>query len=52
MLNTGILSDKLKIATIIPIYNKGDVAVFSNYHPISILSSISKVFEKVISKRL
>ncbi len=52
MLNTGIFPDKLKIAKIIPIHKKGDETLFTDYRPISLLSAISKSFEKVISKQL
>ena len=48
MLNTGIFPDKLKIAKIKPLYKKGDKSNFNNYRPISLLPSISKIFEKVI----
>ena len=44
---TGIFPDKLKIANIKPIYKKDDPHVPDNYRPISLLPSISKVFEKV-----
>ena len=48
MLNTGIFPDKLKVAKIKPLYKKGDTSNFNNYRPISLLPSISKIFEKVI----
>ena len=40
---------KLKIPKVIPIFKKGLV---SNYRPISILPSFSKVFEKVVYLQL
>ena len=52
MLNTGIFPDNLKIAKIIPLFKKDDDKFFSNYRPISLLSSISKVFEKVIHNQI
>ena len=45
---TGIFPDSLKIAKILPIFKKGDPSYFGNYRPISLLSAISKVFEKVV----
>ncbi len=48
----GVFPDKLKIAKIIPIYKAKDKKQFSNYRPISLLSSISKIYEKIIYKRL
>ena len=47
-LSTGIFQDRLKIAKVIPIYKKGDSLLAENYRPISLLSSLSKIFEKVI----
>ncbi len=52
MLNTGIFSDKLKIAKVIPIHKEYDETLFTKYRPISLLPAISKIFEKVIFKHL
>ena len=43
----GIFPDKLKQAKVIPIYKKSDNHVFDNHRPISLLSTVSKIFEKV-----
>ena len=43
-----IFPDKLKIAKIKPLFKKGDSKSFNNYRPISLLPSISKIFEKVL----
>ncbi len=52
MPNTGIFPDKLKIAKVLPLFKKDDENLFTNYRPISLLPTISKVFEKVIFKQL
>ena len=45
--------EELKVAKVIPLYkNKGDIETISNYRPISMLSTFSKLFEKLIHKRL
>ena len=50
---TGIYPDKLKLAEIIPIYkNKGDPHLVVNYRPISLLSNLNKIFEKLVHERL
>jgi hypothetical protein len=48
----GVFPDRLKYATIIPVFKKGDKQDLSNYRPISILTSFNKIFEKVIYSRL
>ena len=48
MITTGIFPDSLKIAKIIPIYKKGEPTDLSNYRPISLLTTISKIFERII----
>ena len=44
--------DNLKIAKVCPIFKAGEKADVSNYRPISILPSFSKIFEKIIYFRL
>ena len=51
-LNSGIFSKKLKIAKIVPLHKKDDIHTIENYRPISLLSSILKVFEKVVYLQL
>ena len=54
MLTTGIFPDafKLSIVELIPLYKKGDSSLLVNYQPISLLPTISKIFEKVIHDQL
>ena len=42
----------MKIAKVIPILKSGDMNDLNNYRPISLLPSFSKIFEKVIAKRM
>ena len=48
----GIFPDKLKVARVIPLFKAGDRGNISNYRPISLLPVLSKIFEKLIHKRL
>ena len=47
----GQVPDTMKIAKVIPLFKKGDNQDMNNYLPISLLSSLSKVLEKLIHKR-
>lgn len=51
-LSTGVFPDIFKRALITPVHKSGDRHSVDNYRPISILSSISKILEKVINSRL
>ena len=51
-LSVGIFPDKLKYAKVIPIHKKGSPTDPSSYRPISLLSVFSKIFEKLIHRRL
>ena len=52
MLNTGIFPDKLKQSKVTPIFKVNDNELLSNYRPISVLSSMSKLYEYAISDQL
>ena len=49
---TGVFPDRLKYATIRPLFKKDSKDDINNYRPISILTSFSKIFEKVMQIRL
>ena len=48
----GVVPSQLKIAKIIPIFKSGDPLSVDNYRPISLLSSFSKILEKIMCNRL
>ena len=52
ILNTGIFPDREKNSIIKQILKKGDDQDITNYRPISLLTSFTKVIEKLISARL
>ena len=51
-LATGTLPTKFKIAKVIPVFKSGDALDPSNYRPISLLSTFSKILEKIVHNRL
>ena len=52
MLLTGTFPDRLKFSEIKPIHKNGDKAFITNYRLISLFPVFSKIFEKIIYKRL
>lgn len=48
----SIWPDALKSAEVIPIYKAGKKTNVSNYRPISLISNIAKIFEKIMYNRL
>ena len=44
--------DFLKISEIIPVFKKGNRHLCSNYRPISLLPTLSKIIEKVVAKQI
>ena len=51
-LSKGIFPSAWKLANVVPIYKKAEEFFTSNYRPISLLSTIAKVFERVVFKYL
>ena len=48
----GVFPERLKIAEVIPVYKKGSRLSYDNYRPISLLSNLDKIFEKMIYPRI
>ena len=51
-LSTGKFIDEFKLAKVFPVLKKGDPYVMNNYRPISLLSCVSKILEKIMYRRL
>ena len=52
MLSTGNFPDNMKLADITPVFRKKDPLKKENYRPVSILSAISKIFERLMQKQI
>ena len=50
--NVPHLSQNISLSFLSPIFKKGDVQLFDNYRPISVLPIFGKIFEKIIYNRL
>lgn len=49
---TGVFPDKLKNAVVVPIHKAGPTTTCSNFRPISLISTISKIFEKIMKEKV
>jgi hypothetical protein len=49
---SGLFPDQLKKAKIIPVHKKDDINNISSHRPVSVLPSISKVYEKLVQLQL
>ena len=50
--STGVFPTILKVAKVVPVYKKDSKLDFSNYRPISLLSNIEKILEKLMYNRV
>ena len=50
-LQSGKVPSDMKIAKVIPIFKKGDRLCVNNYRPISLLTCLSKILEKIVYSR-
>ena len=51
-ISQGQFPDILKIARVTPVFKKDDMHKLDNFRPVSVLSSVSKVFEKVLFSQI
>ena len=52
IIQEGAIPEQWKIARVLPLHKKGNKKEVQNYRPISNLCSITKIFEKLILKRI
>ena len=48
----GVFPDELRIACVTSIYKGGNSMMLNNYRPVSVLSLLSKIFERILYNRL
>ena len=52
-LKESCLADCWKVSSVAPVFkNVGERSTAKNYHPVSLLSVVSKVFEKLVNNRI
>ena len=42
----------MKIARVVPLFKMGDLSLFNNYRPVSVLLAFSKILERIVYNRL
>ena len=51
-LGEGSFPDFWKCPNVLPLYKKGDKSVLSNYRPVSLLSGVGKLLERIVFKNI
>ena len=51
-IDMNVFPDILKLADVSPIFKNGESTTDANYRPISVLSSVSKIYERLLSKQI
>ena len=52
-LKESCFPDSWKVSPVVPVFNNvGERSTAKNYHPISLLSVVSKIFEKFVNNRM
>ena len=51
-LDSGVVPGQLKMAKVIPIFKAGDPEQLQNYRPVSLLPVFSKIYEKIMFKKI
>ena len=52
MIDNAEFPDSLKRADVTPVHKKGDMSLMNNYRPISVLPTLSKIFEKLLYQQI
>ena len=52
MLSTGNFPENMKLADITPVFKKKDPLKKENYRPVSIISAVSKILERLMQKQI
>lgn len=51
-LERGVFPEILKTAKVVPLHKKGDLHLVDNYRPVSLLSTLSKIYERILYNRI
>ena len=51
-LSSGTVPDQMKIARFVPLFKTGDLYLFTNFRPVSVLPAFSKILEWIVYNRL